>query len=113
MLTTLAFILMTLYMLKEFYLWVTWLRAKRGGELDDDLQDPANTENVNIRQIERNGYIYTSPTQREDKENSTFEWGVKRFRVEGEELVEEKNYGKISDFREVHTSKPDFYIDPD
>lgn len=98
---------MLLYGLRELFLWVQFMRAKRGGEWDEEQsEDPAQ----DIRIIERNGFFYASPTQSEDKENSTFEWGVKRFRVEGEELIEDKNYGKFTTELPIKTK---FVIDDD
>lgn len=98
---------MLLYGLRELFLWVQFMRAKRGGEWDEEAQeDPAK----DIRIIERNGFFYASPTQSEDRENSTFEWGVKRFRVEGEELIEDKNYGKFSVEMPIKTR---FVVDDD
>jgi len=98
---------MLIYGIRELYLWVQFMRARRGGEWDDEAQAE---ESKDIRIIERNGFFYASPTQSEDKENSTFEWGVKRFRVEGEELVEDKNYGKFTTELPIKTR---FVVDDD
>lgn len=88
---TISAILCFLYLLKELYLWLGWLFAYRGTVEEEQQTDP-----IQLRQIERDGFVYVSPTQYEDFQNNTFEWGIKRFRVGGEGLEEDKTFGKTT-----------------
>lgn len=99
------------YGLYELWLWYIFISSPRGEEAEEEA---CTNEPNDIRIIERNGFFYTSPTQYEDKENSTFEWGVKRFRVEGEGLIEDRNYGKNSDFNDTFSPlRPRFDVEGD
>jgi hypothetical protein len=61
-------------------------------EHDDDDKDDSEPE-LDTRKIFRNGYVYHSPIENE-LENDVFEWTVERFRVEGEELKKDEDFGR-------------------
>lgn len=82
---------MAAYGIKELYFFAVWIT-----ESDDDEQifDDEH-DNIHARKIVRDGFVYYSPIENES-ENDVFEWHVNRFRVEGERIKHDINYGKTN-----------------
>lgn len=90
---TFAALIMFLYGSIELYRWIKWMRSERYKK--DDLNKTISAI-IHPRKIERDGFVYFAPTQSEDFENDTFEWGVERHRVGGEGLTKDENFGKTT-----------------
>lgn len=82
---------MAAYGIKELYFFAVWIT-----ESDDDEQifDDEH-DNIHARKIVRDGFVYYSPIENE-LENDVFEWHVNRFRVEGDRIKQDINYGKTN-----------------
>ena len=88
---------MFFYGLYELISFVKFMRSERGYiDLEPTKEDPI----IDLRKIHTKDYTYTSPIESEDYEKDSFEWGVKRFRVEGERLIEDVNFGRNADYNE-------------
>ena len=81
-------ILMLLYGIYEIRLFSIWAFTEHESD-DDDENEPE----YDTRKIFGNGYVYHSPIENE-LGNDVFEWTVERFRVEGETLEKDENFGK-------------------
>jgi len=96
MFLTAAAIVMFFYGFYELISWAKWLRHERG----EPEEIPEEKIITDLRKIHTKDYTYTSPIESEDYEKDSFEWGVKRFRVEGERLIEDVNFGRNADYNE-------------
>ena len=81
-------ILMLLYGIYEIRLFSIWAFTEHEDDDDDETEPEHDT-----RKIFGNGYVYHSPIENE-LENDVFEWTVERFRVEGDTLEKDNNFGK-------------------
>jgi hypothetical protein len=72
----------------ELRMFAIWAFTEHENEDEPEIEREHGT-----RKINRNGYIYSAPIDKEP-ENDTFEWTVERFRVEGEELKKDEDFGK-------------------
>lgn len=71
-----------------FYIWAFEPYDDDEPETDDEIEPETRT-----RKILGNGFVYHSPIESEG-ENDVFEWTVERFRVEGDELKKDEDFGK-------------------
>jgi hypothetical protein len=82
-------IIMFLFGLHELRSFALWAFTEH--ETDDDEHE--HEPEYDTRKIFGNGFVYHSPIENE-LENDVFEWTVERFRVEGETLEKDENFGK-------------------
>lgn len=80
---------MLIFGIRELYAFSIWAFT----EHESDEDEPEIEPEYDTRKIFGNGYVYHSPIESE-LENDVFEWTVERFRVEGEELKKDENFGK-------------------
>lgn len=81
---------MLLFGLYELRMFAIWAFTEHDDD-DDETHDPER--DYDTRKIFGNGFVYHSPIENE-LENDVFEWTVERFRVEGDELKKDDNFGK-------------------